>query len=336
MRLLVIGGTRFIGLSAVRHLVADGHDVTVFNRGETEVDLPDGVDRVTGDLWDLPNHRSDLTALNPDVVVHMMLLTGDQARDTVDVLTGITDRLLAISSGDVYRMYARINGSEPGPPDPTPVDEGGPLRELRYPYREMAEGPDDYRHDYDKIEVETAATESDLATTALRLPMVYGPRDYQRRLWSYHKRMADGRSAILLDGRLPDWRASRCFVEDAGRAIALAATHPAAAGRIYNVAEDPAPTELEWVRMIAAVAGWDGDIVPVDSQRLPEPLRIDPHGQDLHMDSTRIRADLGFVEPVTRHEAIADTIDWDLAHPPESHPDPFDYAAEDAVLSDLD
>ena len=336
MRLLVIGGTRFIGLSAVRHLVAGGHEVTVFNRGETEVDLPEGVDRIRGDLWHLADHRAAFAALNPDAVVHMMLLTGDQTRETVEVLTGITERLVVISSGDVYRMYARINGTESGPPDPTPVDEGGPLRDLRYPYREMAEGPDDYRYHYDKIEVEAAAAGSDLATTVLRLPMVYGPRDHQRRLWSYHKRMADRRPAILLDSRLTGWRASRCFVEDAGRAIAQAATNPAAITRIYNVAENPAPTEEEWVRMIATVAGWDGDIVPVDSERLPEPLRIDPHGQDLHMDSSRIRAELGFVEPVTRHEAIARTIEWDLAHPPESHPDPFDYAAEDAVLADLD
>ena len=336
MRLLVIGGTRFIGLSAIQHLVAGGHEVTVFNRGETEADLPEGVDRIRGDLWHLADHRADFAALNPDAVVHMMLLTGEQTRDTLEVLGGLTDRLVAISSGDVYRMYARINGTEPGTPDPTPVAEDGPLRGRRYPYREMADGPDDYRYDYDKIDVETAATESDLSTTVVRLPMVYGPRDYQRRLWSYHKRMADRRPAILIDSRLINWRASRCFVDDAGRAVALAATHPAATGRTYNLAEDPAPAESDWIRTIAGVVGWQGDIVDVRPDELPEPLRINPHGQDLHMDSTRIRAELGFVEPVTRHEAIARTIEWDLAHPPESHPDPFDYAAEDAVLADLD
>ncbi|NNJ47874.1 MAG: NAD-dependent epimerase/dehydratase family protein [Acidimicrobiia bacterium] len=335
MRLLVIGGTRFIGLSAVNHFVAAGHDVIVFNRGETEVDLPAGVERITGDLWHLSDHATELEALSPDAVVHMMLLTGKQTQHTVEVLAGVTDRLVAISSGDVYRMYARINGTEPGPADPTPVDEDGPLRERHYPYRDMAEGPDDYRYDYDKIEVETAATESDLATTIMRLPMVYGPRDYQRRLWSYHKRMADGRPAILLDTRLTDWRASRCFVDDAGHAIARAATSPSASDRIYNVAEHPAPTELEWVQMIGEVAGWEGDIVPVEPDLLPEPLQTDPRGQDLYMDSTRIRAELGFVEPVTRREAIARTIEWDLAHPPDSHLDPFDYSAEDAVLEAL-
>lgn len=336
MRVLVIGGTRFIGLSAVRHLVADGHEVAVFNRGETEADLPDGVRRIQGDLWHLDDHADELRALDADAVVHMMLLTGAQTRDAAQVLAGIAERLVAISSGDVYRMYARINGTEVGSPDPTPVAEDGPLRELRHPYRDMADGPEDYRHDYDKIEVEeAAASQPGLATTIVRLPMVYGPRDYQRRLWSYHKRMADGRPAILLDARLTKWRASRCFVDDAGKAIALAATRRDATNRTFNLAEDPAPTELEWVEMIGAVAGWSGDIVPVDPDLLPEALHLDPHGQDLHMDSSRIRRELGYAEPVSREEAIARTIEWDLANPPETNPDPFDYAAEDAILAKL-
>ncbi|NNC93823.1 MAG: hypothetical protein HKN80_15170 [Acidimicrobiia bacterium] len=216
------------------------------------------------------------------------------------------------------------------------MTEDGPLRDLRYPYREMAEDPDDYRHHYDKIEVEeAAASQPGLATTVIRLPMVYGPRDQQRRLWSYHKRMADGRPAILLDSRLLDWRASRCFVDDAGLAIARAATRPGAADRTFNVAEEPTPTELQWVGMIGAVAGWSGAIVPVGPDLLPEALRLDPHGQDLHMESTRIRHELGYAEPVSRQEAIARTIEWDLSNPPETHPDPFDYTTEDAVLSGL-
>jgi nucleoside-diphosphate-sugar epimerase len=334
MRVLVFGGTRFIGRSVVRHLVAAGHHVTVFNRGRTGADLPRTVGRIEGDFGKLEDYTGPLRLLAPDVVVHMMLLTGDQAAATASALAGITDRLVAISSGDVYRMYGRINGTEPGPPDPAPVDEDGPLRHLRYPYRAMADGPDDYRYDYDKIEVEEALhAHAGLVTSVVRLPMVYGPRDYQRRLWSYHRRMADGRPAILLDRRLEHWRASRCFVDDAGLAIRLAAE--SGSDGIYNVAEQPAPTEREWIGMIGAAAGWDGEVIAVDPALLPESQREDPHGQDLVMDSARIRRDLGFVETVSRHEAITRTVAWDRAHPPESHPDPFDYAAEDDILRAL-
>ncbi|NNC93822.1 MAG: NAD-dependent epimerase/dehydratase family protein [Acidimicrobiia bacterium] len=98
MRVLVIGGTRFIGLSAVHQLVEDGHDVTVFNRGETDVELPAGVGRIRGDLWQLDDHVDELRATTPDTVVHMMLLTGPQTRDTARLLGGITDRLVAITA----------------------------------------------------------------------------------------------------------------------------------------------------------------------------------------------------------------------------------------------
>lgn len=334
MRVLVIGGTRFIGLSTVNRLLAAGHDVTVFNRGETEAVLAPEVQRIYGDLWNLEERAAELQAVEPDAVVHMMLLTGEQARDTAELLAGFTSRLVVVSSGDVYRMFARINGTEPGPPDDVPVDEDGPLRDRRHPYAAMADGPGDWRLTYDKIEVEEAArAQAGVVSTVVRLPMVYGPRDYQRRLWSYHKRMADHRPAILLDERLTDWRASRCFVDDAGLAIATAATDPRAANGTFNVAEFPASTELELIRMIADVVGWKGQVVPVEPSLLSDYLRQDHRGQELFMDSTRIRSELGFVEPVGRAEAIAQTIDWDLEHPPDSHSDPFDYRAEDAVLA---
>ncbi len=53
----------------------------------------------------------------------------------------------------------------------------------------------------------------------------------------------------------------------------------------------------------------------------------------LDMDSQSIRADLGYVEPVNRLDALFQTVEWDREHPPR-HIDPaqFDYAAEDALL----
>ena len=58
MRVLVIGGTNFIGPHVVRALLAAGHEVTVFNRGKTDADLPAAVTRLTGD-----RAEGDLAAL---------------------------------------------------------------------------------------------------------------------------------------------------------------------------------------------------------------------------------------------------------------------------------
>ena len=59
-----------------------------------------------------------------------------------------------LSSGDVYRAYGRMLGTEPGPIEPTPLAEDAPLRSVLFPYRDKAQGPDDFLYSYDKIPVE--------------------------------------------------------------------------------------------------------------------------------------------------------------------------------------
>ncbi len=54
MRILVIGGTRFIGLTTVRLLSQQGHTVAVFHRGQAQADLPQGVQQIRGDKQTLP------------------------------------------------------------------------------------------------------------------------------------------------------------------------------------------------------------------------------------------------------------------------------------------
>ena len=59
--------------------------------------------------------------------------------------------------------------------------------------------------------------------------------------------------------RLTHWRATKGYVEDVARAIALAATAPGTAGRIYNVGEPDTLTELEWAERIARADGLGRD-----------------------------------------------------------------------------
>jgi nucleoside-diphosphate-sugar epimerase len=49
MRALILGGTQFVGRHIAEALVAGGHRVTVFNRGQTPDELPECVDRLRGD-----------------------------------------------------------------------------------------------------------------------------------------------------------------------------------------------------------------------------------------------------------------------------------------------
>ena len=90
----------------------------------------------------------------------------------------------------------------------------------------------------------------------------------------------------------------------------------------------------EWVALIGKVAGWQGRVVTMPHGRLPEPLRWDINAeQDIVVNSSRIRRELGYKERVDVEEALSRTVAWERLHPPkEIDPREFDYVAEDAFL----
>lgn len=341
MRVLIIGGTRFMGPFAVRELVQAGHEVAVFHRGRSEPELPPGVRVFHGDRTRLREHAETLRAYAPDVVLDMMLITQAEAEALMDTFRGVAQRVVAASSCDVYRAYNRLRGVEPGPPDPTPLTEESPLREKLYPYHgEEPRADDDPQQrldDYDKILVERVVLgDAALPGTVVRLPAVFGPHDYQHRFWSYIKRMDDHRPAIIFQDGYDAWRFGYGYVEDMGHALALAVMDARAAGRIYNVGRQDAWTQADVIRLLAAQVGWQGDIVTVPADKLPENMREAANvAQHMNVDSGRIRAELGYDEMVETAVALQRTIAYHRAHPPEQTADPFDYEAEDAILTDL-
>jgi nucleoside-diphosphate-sugar epimerase len=340
MRVFVIGGTGFVGPFVVRRLVARGIEVVVFHRGVTRAELPDNVSRWLGDRSRLGEYRAKIEQFEPDVVVDTRPMTGEQALRIVQTVTGIARRIVALSSGDVYRAYGILRRLESGPLEPVPIAEEAPLRTRLYPYRgespRVADDPMRWVDDYEKILVEREVMADDaLPGTILRLPMIYGPGDDQHRLYPYLKRMDDGRPAILIDEAHCCWCWARGYVENVADAIVAAILDDRAAGRVYNVGEPAALTEKAWVEEIATAAGWTGRLVAVASDRLPAKL-VQPlnYKQHLTYDTRRIRSELGYIESVPRYEALRRTIDWERRHPPaQFEPREFDYDAEDAILA---
>ena len=344
MRILIIGGTAFIGPHVARLLQEAGHAVTVFHRGLTEASLPPQVSHIHGDQAQLAKFKPELVELSPEVVLHMVPACAQDAWTLMCSLRGIARRVVVISSLDVHRAYNRLLRIEPGPPDPIPLAEDAPLREVLYPFRNFEESdPADlearrWGDDYDKILVEKIAlSEPGLPGTVLRLPEVYGPYDRQMRLFSYLKRMDDGRPAILLSQEHAKWRWPRSYVENVAHAIFLAVTSEGAAGRIYNLAEPECLAEAEWVERIGQVAHWDGNVMTMSGDNLPAHLHQDYAWEhELVIDSTRIRQELGYVEQVTQEEGLRRTIAWQRANPPETFdPSLFDYPAEDSALAKI-
>src|SRR5260370_18651085 len=172
VRIIVLGGPRFIGRAIVEELVRAGHDILVVHRGHLEPDDMPPISHLHCDRSELTAPRQERAAFEPDAAMDCRALTRVEAETALAALpAGI--RLVVISSMDVYRAFgAAIEGHET---DPVPLDEDSPVRSERYPYRDKT--PD--RYDYDKLDVEDAYLPH--VGTSLRLPMAYGPSHYQLR-----------------------------------------------------------------------------------------------------------------------------------------------------------
>jgi nucleoside-diphosphate-sugar epimerase len=342
MKALLIGGTGFIGSFLTPELQRLGAEVAVLTRGRSAKPGSDGLTRITGDRRQLRDSEAAIRAFAPDVVIDLILSSGTQARELLSVLRGIAGRVVALSSMDVYRACGVLHGLEEGPLEPVPLTEQSALRTklATYPPAQIAMVKQLYGwvdDDYDKIPVERAVLgDGELTATVLRLPMIYGPGDPLHRFFPLVRRMDDHRRAILMTAAQAAWRSPRGFVGNVAAAIALAAMSDKSVGRMYNVAEQPSYSELEWATRVAQAAGWKGAFVVLPSDEMPTHLRV-PGNLDQHwsVDSSRIRSELGYVEPVGLDDAIAQTLAWERANPPAIPLAVIDYAAEDAAIATL-
>jgi nucleoside-diphosphate-sugar epimerase len=336
MRVLVIGGTNFIGPHVITQLHRQGHELTVYHRGVHEPDLPSAVRHVHSPKAAIPilHFPSSLSTPPPDVVLHMFPVGAEDTRAAVARFTGIAQRIVAVSSGDVYRAYGRLLNTEPGPPEPMPLEEDAPLREAHFPYRQAAGSPADWTYHYEKILAERALVESRLPATVLRLPAVYGPGDPHHRLRPYVRRMQDQRPVILIDALQAGWRWTHGYVEDVARAITAAVVDPRATGRIYNVGEASTPPLAERIHQIGRLMGWQGQLRSVNSEWLPRHLQMPFDArQDLVMDSRRIRVELDYTDAFSDEDALRRTIeDEQQSEIVPGDPGAQEYAAEDQAV----
>jgi UDP-glucose 4-epimerase len=324
VRVAVLGGTRFIGRAIVEELVAQGDDVLVVHRGETEPsDLP-AVTHAHAERAAFADVAGELRAFDPEGIVDCVAFT---AADCDAVLPHLAHDIpiVVLSSMDTYRAFdAVLHGTES---DPVPITEESPVRPERYPYRD---DPRFRSPDYDKLDVEPRYL--DRGAAVLRLPMVYGEHDPQRREEFVLRRVRAGRRRIPVGAG--NWLWTRGYVRDIARATRVALTVDAAAGEIFNVAEPTTASFAMWTRQILAAAGHDAELVVVPDDNLPEDLRyLAARAQHLLVDASKVTRVLGW-----RHsdvsDAVAASVTWHLAHPPAdgSNGGDTDFAADDAAL----
>jgi nucleoside-diphosphate-sugar epimerase len=318
MRVLMIGGTKFIGRRITEQLLARGDDVTVVHRGETEPAALAGCGHLHADRRDFAGLAAEVAALRPDTVVDTLAMSAADARA---VLPHLPDcRLVVLSSCDVYRAYELMLDEQAG--EPVPVTEESPVRRGRYPYRGRFPAPDDY----EKLDVEPAYTERGGAV--LRLGFVYGEHDPQRREEFVLRRVRAGRKRIPVGAA--SWLFSRCYVGDVAGAVLAAIDSDAAPGQVFNVVEPASGTAADWARQILAAAGHDAELVTVPDAAVPDDMDITRNqAQHMLIDSHKARELLGW-RPGDTAAGVAASVRWHLAHPPSGTD--ADFGADDRAL----
>jgi nucleoside-diphosphate-sugar epimerase len=278
MKVLVLGGTSFIGRRIVECLSARGDEVAVFHRGLTEPERLVPVRHIHADRHAMSGKAAEVRDFGPDAVLDSNALTGADVDAVTSVLPDVPS--VVLSSQDVYQAVAALRRGTCEAA--VPLDEQAELRSERHPYagRGYAGVPDDY----DKLDVEERWLPR--GAVVLRLPMVYGPHDDQQREAPVLRRVLHGNREVPVGGGALLW--TRAHVDDVASAALAALDSRAADGLAVNIGEKRVFPIGTWFRQIADAAHADVSFVTVPDASVPADLSISKnHSQHLLVSVAR-------------------------------------------------
>ena len=318
MRIAIFGGTNFIGWHLSRELAAHGHELLIVHRGTTEPDgLPPDAVHLHLDRSALPEASGDIQAFGPEVVVDTLAMSREGAESAVRAVPA-SARVVMWSSIDVYEAYGALTRGECV--QAVPFDETAPVRSQRYPY--AASG----NTTYEKLDAEEVYLAR--GATVLRLAIIYGPRDPQRREEFVLRRVRAGRRRIPVGSGA--FTTSRCFAPDVAALTRLVCERDDLAGEVFHACEPSAWPMRAYVQRILEAAGSDAELVRVPEEALPPDLGPTASiAQHLLASPAKAMSVVGWApsEPVSALEA---SVRWHLEHPPPEADE--DFTADDAAL----
>jgi len=320
MRILVIGGTQFMGREIVRRLVARGHEVSVLHRRDSH-DLGPAVQNLQAD-------RSDLSLVTRILRDHAFEAVFDLAYDWQHGTTAAQVEAVAGGCGSALRRYVFMSSiaaygpgidhreSDPLVPDDVPM----PYAQ----HKAMAERALFRMH-----------AASGFPAVTFRPPFVYGPSQPFYREAFFWDRLLDGRPIVLPDdGSAPmQW----ALVSDVAEACVRAIEVPGAAGEAFNVGHASPISQRAFIEALAQTAGVTSTLVPVpraaivaaggqlvgDRLYFGEFLDLPPHTEVVEK-VTRV---LG-VEPTPFEAGLRLAFDWYRMQPRRA----VDYTFDDRLV----
>jgi nucleoside-diphosphate-sugar epimerase len=210
MRILVMGGTRFIGVYLTRLLLERGHEVVLFNRGNQPAPV-EGIQQIHGDRTDAAQLTQKLKDESFDAIFDN---NGRELGDTQRLVELFKDNLrnfVYVSSAGVYLKSEQMPHREGDPVDPKSRHKG-------------------------KHETETYLADVGLPWTSIRPTYIYGPQNYNDlEAWFFDRLVRDRPIPIPGNGKhLTQFG----HVGDLAKAMAAVLDSKQATGQIYNVSGD--------------------------------------------------------------------------------------------------
>jgi 2'-hydroxyisoflavone reductase len=295
MRILMLGGTGFVGRAVVEDALSRGHHVTVFNRGRSGADLFPKVPRLVGD-----RDTDDYSALATgswDAVVDSSAYVPRHVNNAMAALGDRVGRYLFVSSHAVYVRTGVAPGSTEDTPRRAPVRDTEELLEETYGPLKVA------------CEDDVQARFGDRASI-VRLGKVAGPHDPQNGLTYYVRRAARG-GRVALPGR-PEQPVQLVDSRDAARLMVRLLEDDR--GGAFNAVGPATPiTMADVIHICARVAGTEVEVVPVAEQSAQGTffplIRDEEDWNRMQRDPARA---LAAGMPQTPFETtVADVLAWD-------------------------
>ncbi len=312
-RVLVIGGTLFIGRALVRLLLERGDDVTILHRGKRNP--------FAGRTQEIRCDRNDGAAVARAVSGRGFELVFDNVYDWQRGTTAAHIEAAALACGSSLRRYVFLSSCAAYGKG-LDLTEDAPLA--------PPDDPDPYcrnKADSERL-LFSLHRESGFPAVTLRPPYVYGPENPFYREAFFWDRLTAGRPVVVPgDGsRLMQFILST----DLARAAVLAAEAPAAPGRAYNIANAEPVTQTALVHALAEAAGVEPEIRYVPRNRI-EALGGNVFAPPLYFGQyfdlppiteniARARRELAF-EPTSFSEGLRRTWEWHAAQPDRPAPD---------------
>ena len=266
MKILVMGGTRFIGVYLTERLLAQGHDVTLVNRGNKPA--PEGVRVITCDRKSASDLKAALASESFDAIYDN---NGRELSDTqplVEVFNGKVQHFIYVSSAGVYKKSDQMPHVEGDAVDPNSRHKG-------------------------KFHTEDYLKEQGVPFTAIRPVYIYGPGNYNPLEQWFFDRIVRGRALPIPGSGMAMTQLGHCA--DLADAMVAVLGNDKAIGQIYNVAGERYVSFDGLARACAIAAGKSPDdleLVHYDpkafdfGKKKAFPMRVQHFFADIHRAKT--------------------------------------------------